>query len=305
MTGLPAGLTFDPMTRTISGVPTEDGSFAVVITGKDGTNTITVNLALSVFLDSRALNISTRAEVQTNDDVLIAGFIVQGTEDKIITIRAIGPSLPLTEALSDPTLELHDSTGAQIDFNDDWETDPFAYSLSFAGLAPTSSAEAALYRILRPGSYTAVIRSANGTSGVALAEVYDITSTQLTRLANISTRSRVDPGDKVMIAGVIVGGPDNAPMLIRALGPSLAVFGVNGSLTDPQVDLYDSQGTKLAYNDNWRDTQEAAIAATGLPPTDDRESAINISLAPGAYTAIVSGVGDTSGVALIEAYNLP
>jgi len=304
-TGLPGGLIFDPVTRTISGVPTEDGTFAIVITAEDGVHTVTVNLSLSVFLNSRALNMSTRALVQGGDDVVIAGFIILGTELKTVVIRAIGPSLPVPGKLMDPTLELHDSTGAAIAFNNDWQSDENAYVLPVIGLAPTDAAEAALYRVLEPGAYTAVIRSGNSTSGVGLAEVYDIDSFQVTRLGNISTRSQVKTGDDVMIGGVIVAGPDTTPLLVRAIGPSLVGFGIMDPLIDPQLDLYDSDGVKTASNDNWRNSQESEIEATGIAPTDDRESAILASLSPGLYTAIVSGVGGTTGVALVETYNVP
>jgi len=293
------------VTRTISGVPTEDGTFAIVITAEDGVHTVTVNLSLSVFLNSRALNMSTRALVQGGDDVVIAGFIILGTELKTVVIRAIGPSLPVPGKLMDPTLELHDSTGAAIAFNNDWQSDENAYVLPVIGLAPTDAAEAALYRVLEPGAYTAVIRSGNSTSGVGLAEVYDIDSFQVTRLGNISTRSQVKTGDDVMIGGVIVAGPDTTPLLVRAIGPSLVGFGIMDPLIDPQLDLYDSDGVKTASNDNWRNSQESEIEATGIAPTDDRESAILASLSPGLYTAIVSGVGGTTGVALVETYNVP
>jgi YVTN family beta-propeller protein len=304
-TGLPPGLTFDPDSRTISGVPSQAGSFPIIITATDGTHTITVNLGLFVFQDSRALNISTRAEVQSGDNVLIAGFIVLGTEQKEVAVRAIGPSLPLTGALANPLLELHDSSGALIDSNDDWSTDGFASAISGYDLAPENPAESAMYRILDPGAYTVVIRGADGGSGTALAEVFDLSSFQETRLANISTRGKVETGDSVMIGGFITSGPDNSPMLIRAIGPSLAGHGVVGSLMDPQLDLYNSDGAKIASNNDWRDSQEAEIEASGLAPTDDRESAISIDLMPGGYTAIVSGVNTSTGVALVEAYNLP
>jgi YVTN family beta-propeller protein len=304
-TGLPPGLSFDPESRTISGVPSQAGSFPIIITAADGTHTITVNLGLFVFENSRALNISTRAEVQSGDNVLIAGFIILGTEPKDVAVRAIGPSLPVTGALANPLLELHDSSGALIDSNDDWATDGFAIAISADGLAPKNPAESAMYRILNPGAYTVVIRGADGGSGPALAEVYDLSSFLQTRLANISTRGTVATNDSVMIGGFITSGPDNSSMLIRAIGPSLADHGVTGSLNDPQLDLYNSDGVKIASNNNWRDSQEAEIEASGLAPTDDRESAISINLMPGGYTAIVSGVNASTGVGLVEAYNLP
>ena len=124
------------------------------------------------------------------------------------------------------------------------------------------------------------------------------------QLLNISTRLRVQTGENVLIGGFIVTGTDAKKVIVRAIGPSLGTAGVAGALADPTLELHDSSGTIIASNDNWRDTQEAEIIATTVPPTDDLESAIVATLAPGAYTAIVSGKNNTTGVALVEAYNL-
>lgn len=310
-TGLPTGLAFDPETKTISGTPTQHGVFPIVVTMSDGTNTAIVHVNLTVYPNSRAQNISTRLFVQTGNDVLIGGFIISGSYGKQIVLRAIGPSLPIGGSLVNPTLELHDSTGAVIAFNDDWAVDPQALTLINLGFAPSSSQEAALYRVLPPGSYTMIVRGADNASGIGLVEVYDLDSQGGTtvingsRLANISTRGKIETADNVMIGGVIVGGIDDADMVVRAIGPSLTSQGVSGALADPVLNLYDDQGVVIAFNDNWRDTQQSAIEETGLAPMDDKESAIVISLAPGAYTAIVSGVEGAAGVGLVEAYNLP
>lgn len=314
--GLPAGLSFDPATKLISGTPTVDGSFSVTINGSDATHSGAVNLTLLVYPNSRQLNISTRLEVQTGDDVLIAGFIITGSYAKPVAVRAIGPSLavngvPLDGRLMDTTLELHDSTGAIIATNDNWDTDDQSYVLDNYGIQPSDFREAALYRVLAPGAYTMIVRGANNANGIGLAEVYDLNSEIETtpvggsRLANISTRGRIETGDNVMIGGVIVDGEENTPLLLRAIGPSLSEQGVTDFLANPQMTLYDSQGTTVASNDNWRDTQETEIKATGLAPTKNFESAISISLEPGAYTAVVSGVNGGTGVGLVEAYNLP
>lgn len=307
--GLPVGLTFDDATGDIAGLPTETGFFPIVITATDGTRVVTVNLTLGVYLNARPLNISTRTQVETGDNVLIAGFIVQGDIDKEVVMRGIGPSLaingdPVSGRLLDPTLELHDAEGVEIASNDNWGTDDRASTLNDLSLAPSDYREPALDRVLAPGAYTVIIRGVSDTTGIALAEVYDIATGENDnpRLANISTRGRVETGDGVMIGGFILGGQDQAPMLIRAIGPSLPVA---DALADPRLDLYNSQGTLIQSNDNWHDSQEAEIEASGLAPSDDRESAISTSLAAGPYTAIVSGVGGTSGVGLVEAYNLP
>jgi sugar lactone lactonase YvrE len=126
------------------------------------------------------------------------------------------------------------------------------------------------------------------------------------QLRNISTRGFVGTGDNVLIGGFILGGNGmvNCALLIRALGPSLTAFGVPGALQDPTLQLFNSSGVVIAFNDNWKDTQQSQIQATGLAPTDDRESAIYATLPAGAFTAIVRGANNTTGVALVEVYNL-
>ena len=313
---LPPGLFLDTASRMITGVPTSDGFYPLVVTASDGTYSITINLLLTLYPNSRAQNISTRLAVQTGDNVLISGFIITGSQTKDVVVRALGPSLningePVPGRLANPTLELYDGSGTLLASNDDWGSDDQAYVLNNLDIAPTYSLEAALYRRLGPGSYTVIVRGSGNSTGVALAEVYDFdlqgqtTMPGGSRLANVSTRGKTETGDNVMIGGFIVGGSDAAKLLIRAIGPSLTDQGVSGALADPQLDLYDVQGTRIDSNDNWRDAQEAEILATGLAPSFDAESAISTSLAPGAYTAIVSGVGGTSGVGLVEAYNLP
>ena len=246
-------------------------------------------------------NISTRLLVETGDNVLIGGFIVTGTHSKPVLLRAIGPSLMLDGKLADPVLELHDSSGATIATNDDWQTNANKQEIIDTGIPPTDPKESALLVTLDPGAYTAILRGSNNSSGIALVEAYDLDRTTDAKMANISTRGLVQTVDNVMIGGFIVVGTLDDTVLIRAIGPSLPVA---GSLADPLLELHDVNGTTIASNDNWRDSQEAEIEATGIPPIDDAESAILSTLTPGEYTAIVRGVGDTTGVALVEAYSL-
>ncbi len=251
---------------------------------------------------SRFANISTRANVGVRDEVLIGGFIVGGLENKSVIVRAIGPSLSIAGKLTDPMLELHDSTGDLIATNDNWMDAPEKQDLIDSGIAPTADAESALLISLSPGSYTAIVHGQNGGTGVGLVEIYDVDSSPIGTLANISTRGIVQAGDNVMIGGLIIIGPSAPSILVRALGPSLPV---PGALSDPVLELHNSEGASIGMNDNWRSDQEADIEATTIPPPNDAESAILATLVPGAYTAVVRGVNDTTGVALVEAYQLP
>ena len=249
-------------------------------------------------------NISTRLSVGTGENVLIGGFIINGTGDKNVVVRAIGPSLGAfgvgTAALADPSLELHDQTGAVIATNNDWKDSQEA-ALTATGFAPSDDKESAIIRRLTPGAYTAIVSGRNNSSGVGLVEAYGLDGTA--QLANVSTRGFVQTGNNVMIGGFIVldtGTPTS--VLVRAIGPSLT--GLANTLADPNLELHDSNGNVLASNDNWKDSQQTDIQATGLAPANDKESAILKTLTAGAYTAIVAGTNGSAGVGLIEAYNL-
>jgi hypothetical protein len=253
-------------------------------------------------------NISTRASVQTNQDVAIGGFIVTGSGPKRVLIRAIGPSLTaagVSGALADPTLELHAAGGALIASNDNWRESQQS-DIQATGIPPTDDAEAAIVATLNPGNYTAIMAGKNGGTGVGLVEIYDLDNTLDPKLANISTRGLVQTGDNVLIGGFIVGGGTNAStrVLVRAIGPSLAAQGVSNPLADPTLELHDSNGATIATNDNWKDSQQSQIGATGIAPTNDAEAAILAITAPGKYTAVVRGKNDTTGTALVEIYDL-
>ncbi len=247
------------------------------------------------------LNISTRVKVGSGENAMIGGFIVQGTNPKKVVIRGLGPSLPVTGALSDPVLDLYDAAGHLMASNDNWISN-FSAILG-TQLAPSSERESALSVTLAPGAYTAVVHDQRNQPGLSLIEVYDLDPKD-SLLANISTRGKVESGASAMIGGFIIGGKDATQVLVRAIGPSLAQREIAGPLADPVLELYDSAGKLISSNDNWRSTQQSDISATGLAPTDDRESAILATLAPGNYTAIVNGANNGSGVALVEVYNL-
>ncbi|MGZ4982677.1 MAG: hypothetical protein ACXV9Q_01125, partial [Chthoniobacterales bacterium] len=248
------------------------------------------------------LNVATRLRTQAGDDALIGGFILSGSEAKKVIIRAIGPSLSLAGKLSDPVLELHASDGSVLSSNDNWNAHRTAVIAS--GIPPTDEHEAAIVATLEPGAYTAILRGIADTTGIAVVEVYDLAPNSDSHLANISTRGKVETDDNVMIGGFIIGGDQPTKVIVRAIGPSLATSGVSGALADTTLELHDSSGATVASNDDWQSDQEQEIIATTIPPTDPRESAIVSTLQPGSYTAIVRGKNNTTGVALVEVYNL-
>jgi hypothetical protein len=269
-------------------------------------------------------NISSRAFVQTGDKVIIGGFIVQGAESKRVIIRAIGPELTqygVPNALNNPTLELHDGTGALIASNDSWlhtiiggiVTSNQVADIRNSGHAPGDGRESAIIADLPTGNYTAIVRGVNNTTGVALVEVYDLRPEGDSYLSNISTRSFVQTGDDVMIGGFIIAPTESKRVIIRAIGPELTQYGVPNALANPTLELHDAAGALIASNDNWQHTmtggvitsdQTQAIRNSGYAPGDGRESAIVADLPPGNYTAIVRGVNNTTGVALVEVYDL-
>ena len=256
----------------------------------------------------RLANISARLQVGQGEDVLIGGFILRGSPDKRVMIRAIGPSLSssgIINALADPILELHDSTGALIATGDNWGDNANQQEIIDTGIAPLSPNESVILARLPSNdtgvAYTAVLQGAGNTTGVGLLEVYDLDRGLGPGVLNISTRGRVDVGENVMIGGVIVAGQASQRVIVRAIGPSVPV---TGNLADPTLEIRNANGSLLASNDNWRTTQEAEIIATNLPPSNDLESAIVATLPPANYTAIVRGVNNTTGVALVEVYAL-
>jgi hypothetical protein len=235
---------------------------------------------------------------------MIGGFIITGTQPKTVIVRGIGPSLPIPGALADPVIEVHGSSGQLLATNDNWNDSLTRQQIIDSGLAPTNDLESALWGVINPGAYTVVVRGRNDSTGIGLFEVYDLDPMTDSKLGNVATRGFVETGDNVMIGGVIVRGTDPARFLFRAIGPSLTNFGVSSALPDPTLELHDGNGALIAANDNWRTDQEAEIAGTGLPPSNNLESAIVRELPPGSYTSIVRGINNTTGVALIEAYDL-
>lgn len=284
----------------------QSGSYVLELSADDGVHAVAYDtVSVSVTGNERLGNISTRTAIGTIENVSIGGFIIQGAAPETVLIRAIGPSLAafaVSGALADPTLELHDSSGNLIATNDNWQ-DTQTELIAGTGLSPNDSRESAIWASLMPGSYTAVVAGRNGSTGVALTEIYDLGQAD-TRLANISTRGFVGTSDNVMIGGVIITGTDPASILIRALGPSLGPFGIQNPLANPSLELFDANGTQIATNDDWKATQESEIETTTLAPSSELEAAILRPLLPGSYTSVVRGNNDQTGIALIEVYNL-
>jgi sugar lactone lactonase YvrE len=253
------------------------------------------------------LNLSTRAFVGTNTGVLIGGLILQGTAPATLVLRAIGPSLTpfgINGALADPSLELHDSSGALLASNDNWQTGPDASAIQRVGLVPNDANESALRATVPAGAYTVIISGVNQSSGIGVVEIYDLHQTT-TRAGNIATRGTVLSGENVMIAGCIIGGSASKTLVVRAIGPSLFNFGVPDALGNPHLGFFNANGVLVSSNEDWQQGPDAtAIQNLNLAPGSPLEAAVLVTLTPGAYTGIESPAAQDSGVGLIEIYDV-
>jgi hypothetical protein len=257
---------------------------------------------------AQTLNLSTRMRVQTGDNVGIGGFIITGSAPKHVLLRAIGPSLTpfgIPNALADPAMELNGPGGFVTITNNNWREDPAQETAILAtGIPPANDLESAINATLAPGAYTAIVSGTGNTSGVALVEAYDLSQAVPGKLGNISTRAFVGTGTEIVIAGFILGGNSGSARIVaRGMGPSLTATGVPDALADPTLELRDSNGTLLVYNNDWQD--DPAHAQLGdLAPPNDLEAAINATLPPGLYTALLGGLNTGTGVGLVEVYDL-
>ncbi len=252
-------------------------------------------------------NVSTRLAVLTGENVLIVGFTVSDNPVQQVLVRALGPTLTnfgVTGALADPTITLYNSSGGLIATNDNWKDTNQATIAATAKAPPNDKESAILLNSLSPGSYTAIVRGKNNTTGVGLVEAYGIVPSGVENLiSNVSSRGFVGTGNDVMIGGFIGDRTPSLQIIVRALGPTLTQFGIANALADPTLELHDGNGNLLAFNDNWQDTNQTAIQATGFAPPNSNESAILAVVNVGAsITAIVRGKDNTTGVALFDVY---
>jgi hypothetical protein len=293
-----------------------------VLMGVDRTGSLEdlcrTNGRLNVYkaLQTRSMlrNLSTRARVEDGDRVLIAGFVIGGSSSGSalkVGIRGLGPSVGVSVArLGNPRIELYDGAGNLIDANNNWYEDWNAADTTASGLQPSNNSEAAMVRWLNPGAYTVILRDEGTQYGVGLFEIYELqgNTNEQSRLTNLSTRCLVGTGDEQAIAGTLVGDFNNTGLpkpdrrvLILGKGPSLAAFGLQGTLSDPQL----SVSNMGQYNDNWATIGVLGeeLSTAGLAPGNYLESALWPTFAPAsANTVVLSGANGATGIGSIEFY---
>jgi hypothetical protein len=308
-------------TFTLSGVQGPDAAiYTVTVANSAGTLTSSeAVLTVNAIVAARLASLSVRTPAGMGDQTLIVGFIVSG-DGKSLLVRGVGPTLTsygVTGALVDPQLKLF-AGNTQIDGNDNWSTAANAAQVAATAAQlqdfalPTGSLDAALLTTLNSGAYTAQVSGVNTTTGIALVEVYETNPNATAKLTGVSARTQVGTGDNILIAGFVITGNAKKTVLIRGVGPALTPMGVAGALTDPQLTVKTAAGAVLASNDNWSDAANSAQVAANAAqlqdfplPTGSKDAALLLTLDPGLYNVLVSGVGGTTGVALVEVYEVP
>ncbi|MFM9954303.1 MAG: immunoglobulin domain-containing protein [Opitutaceae bacterium] len=303
-------------TLTIKGVTdAAAGAYTVVVTNNLG-STRSLPVQLTVDGGARLTNIATRAGTGPSENTLTAGFVITGAATKTVLVRGIGPGLAafgLTGLLPNPKLTLFDAAGKTIATNDDFVSSatPNGLVAAVSAFPLSNSRDAALVSPLPSGSYTVQLTDSGAGSGVALVEVYEADDNS-NRIVNLSSRAFVGTGASIAIGGISVQGEKPRQFLIRGIGPALRAFGVNGALGDPVLTLTTALGTIVATNDDWGSatnafeiiTTSATVGAFALP-SGSKDAVLLISLAPGNYTALIAGANDTTGIALVEVYEVP
>jgi hypothetical protein len=270
-----------------------------------------------VVLESRIVNLSVRSRAGSGDNGLIVGFVVSGDVNKPMLLRGVGPALTefgVGDVLADPKLSLY-SGSVMTATNDDWALDANAPEIANTGAIlgafslREASTDSAMLANLGAGAYTVQVGGKDGETGVALVEVYDAASDNAASLVNLSVRTFVGAGGEAPNLGFVVAGNTPKRVLIRAVGPTLGAFGVSGTLDDPQLELF-KNGVRVGLNDNWEG--DAALSATfasvgafGLTDVNSKDAVMLVTLEPGAYTVVASGVGGSTGIALVEVYDVP
>ena len=291
-------------------------TFTVTATNSVGTSAASgASAAVTPIVPSRLYALSVRSFAGSDNNTLIMGVVLSGSSQKTMVLRGVGPALAASGVngfLSDPQLRLFNSVGVQVQSNDDWGggttlTNAFA-SVGLAPL-PANSRDSALLLTLNPGVYTSQLTSSAGI-GIGLMELYDAGSaSDSTRMTALSVRGAVGSGENVLIVGFVISGTGTKQVVIRGLGPGLTTAGVTGVLTDPQLALFNSSGQQIAINDNWGGGASlvTAFASVGLPslPATSLDSALLVTLPTGVYTVQLSGVNGTTGVGLLELYEMP
>ncbi|BET69448.1 hypothetical protein ASA1KI_43660 [Opitutales bacterium ASA1] len=313
-----------PSTQTF-----HSGAYRVLVVANGVASTVsvaTIEVAAAAASDARLLNLSTRALALTGDDVLIPGFVVSGTGTKRLLVRAAGPALfafGIEDFLVDPAMtikRLDPVTGSWSDIatNDDWTDGPDPLSVDEAAASlgafelAVDSRDAALLLDLVPGQYTVVAAGKAESTGVAIVELYEADESAPTaRLANISNRGWVGTGGHVMIPGFVVSDEGARTFLIRAVGPTLADYGLEAVLENPILTVFHGS-TAILSNDDWQENPSAATTAAaaelvGAFPLADgsRDAALVVTLEPGGYTVQASGADGGTGTALVEIYLVP
>jgi YVTN family beta-propeller protein len=269
---------------------------------------------------ARLINISTRAGVGTGGNILIPGFVIGGTGTETLLIRADGPALTgfgVAGALAQPSLSVFNSAGTVVASNTGWGTNTNPAQIASAATSvgafalASGSADCALIASLPSGAYTVQISGVGNTTGVALAEVYEVSASG-TRLVNISTRAEVGTGPNIIIPGFVIAGSGSDQLLARGDGPALTAFGVGGALAQPSLSVFDSSGNVIASNTGWGTNSNAAQIASAAAQvgafalaSGSADSALIVNVSAGAYTMQISGVNNSTGVALAEVYEVP